>query len=235
MNKIKKSTLLLLLASSLLLSGCEVISAQEYEDLQTEKINYNISNEIKASESTDKHGENVAESKESKYRKEYDEEGNLYLINNKTEEIIPPFPEGWSGERISKMVTIDGYQFTLPCKVSDILALSEDFRADESFDYGDGTSSFQIWYEDVIAVTGIYNNDTEIIEMIDIRANDYTDFEKFDSTAPQDIVDNIFKNIPNNEMNFINVSYIENDLIYHIVYTYTNEKNSTLCFLWEEL
>lgn len=231
MKKIFKSALLLLSVSSMLLSGCGASNAQRYDSIQLEQTNYNISGD----ENSDKSSKAVSESEEPKYRKEYDEEGNLYLINNKTEEIIPPFPEGWSGERISKMVTIDGYQLTLPCKVSDILALSEDFRADETFDYGDNTSSFQIWYKDVIAVSGIYNNDSEIIEMIDIRSNEYTDFEKFNSTSPQDIFENIFENIPKNELDFINVAYLENDLICHIVYTYVNDKNGILSFLWEEI
>lgn len=220
MNTVKNG-ILAVLVSSFLLAGCSETGVQE-------------SNEKVFSESTYSVSEAVSDSKEPKYRKEYDENGSLYLVNNETGDVITSFPEGWSAERISKMVTIDGYQLTLPCKVSDILALSDDFRAEEPDDYGNGTSYYKIWYKDVIAVSGICNNDTEIMEMIDIGSNEYTDFEKFNSTSPQDIFDNIFADIPKNELDFISAAYFENDVICHIVYTYVNDKNGVLSFLWEK-
>ena len=125
MNKVKNG-ILAVLVSSFLLAGCGETGVQE-------------SNEKVFSESTYSTSEAVSDIKEPKYRKEYDENGSLYLVNNETGDVITSFPEGWSAERISKMVTIDGYQLTLPCKVSDILALSDDFRAEEPDDYGNGS------------------------------------------------------------------------------------------------
>lgn len=219
---------------SLLFSGCDKVSAIKYETNNIEK-GYGISSAKNISANKDDNQKTNLNTEDPKYRKEYDESGNLYLVNNITDDVITPFPDGWSAERISKMVTIDGYQLTLPCKVSDILALSDDFRAEEPDDYGNGTSYYKIWYKDVIAVSGIYNNDSEIIEMIDIRSNEYTNFEKINSTSPQNIFENIFENIPKNELDFISAAYVENDVVCHIVYTYVNDKNGILSFLWEEV
>lgn len=224
----------MLLAFSLTFSGCEASSAIENENSNIEK-GYGVSSTKSISSNKDSNKKTNTNSEEHKYRKEYDESGSLYLVNNNTGDVITPFPDGWSAERISKMVTIDGYQLTLPCKVSDILALSDDFRAEEPFDYGDGTSSFQIWYEDVIAVSGIYNNDDETIELIYVGGNKYTEIEGIDSTEFENIF-NLFNDLSKSSTGSVSSRYIESDqdMIYSLHYTGKN-KYSIICLSWEEI
>ncbi|MDY3791573.1 MAG: hypothetical protein SOZ56_03735 [Oscillospiraceae bacterium] len=173
---------------------------------------------------------------EEKYSREYDENGDLYLINNKTGEITPPFPEDWSGERISKMVTIDGYQLTLPCKVSDILALSEEFRADEPQDNGDGTSYFQIWYNDVMAVSGSYRNDDEMITDVFVGGNGSNKYIKIEgvSLAIPDEIFSVFKDFRKRESGGIKARYVESDMIYIISFLGYDD-NSSICIIWEDI
>lgn len=173
---------------------------------------------------------------ESKYKKEYDEEGNLYLINKNTDEIIPPFPEGWSGERISKMVTIDGYQLTLPCKVSDILELSEDFRLDEDMqhDYGDGRSFYQIWYKDFIAANGNCRSDNNQIMYINIYCDADAEIEGINLAMPEEVF-KFFKDFPKVYSDFINVRYVESDTKYTIQYSRANSNCGVLVLFWEEI
>ncbi|MGN0638366.1 MAG: hypothetical protein ACI4J0_08335 [Huintestinicola sp.] len=178
--------------------------------------------------------ENTVEA-EPKYSREYDENGDLYLINNKTGDIIPPFPEGWSGERISKMVTIDGYQLTLPCKVSDILALSEDFSAPEPIiDRGDGTSFFQIWYKNVMAVSGSYRNDDEMITDVLVGGNGSSKYIKIEgvSLAIPDEIFSVFKDFRKSESGGIMARYVESDMIYIISFL-GDDDNSSICIIWE--
>lgn len=177
-----------------------------------------------------------AETAEEKYSREYDANGDLCLINNKTGDIIPPFPEGWSGERISKMVTIDGYQLTLPCKVSDILALSEDFSAAEPIDGGDGTSFFQIWYKDVMAVSGSYRNDDEMITDVLVGGNGSSKYIKIEgiSLAIPDEIFSVFKDFRKSESGGIMARYVESDMIY-IMSFLGDDDNSSIFIIWEEI
>ncbi len=169
---------------------------------------------VQSTEQTTTAGESVS-AEEPRYKMEYDENGEPYLYDNKTDEIIPSFPEGWSGERISKMVTIDGYQLTLPCKVSDILDLSEDFRLDESmaYDYGDGTSSYRILYKDVIAADGVFDNESNMIETINLGGNEYTKFEGTASTMPEEVF-SLFNDFPKFDEDYIIVKYFQGNVIY---------------------
>ena len=218
MNRMKMSAVIMLAAVCAVASGCGEVKTGNTPSAQSESA-----------------VESVTESTEPKYSKEYDEEGNLYLVNNRVDEVVTPFPEGWSAERLSKMVTIDGYQISFPCKISDILALSEDFRLDEAqvFDYGDGTSSYQIWYKDDIVLSGIYIHDNNLIKMMTINANDFTKYEGVDSNSPNEIT-NLFSEFTKGDSLSIFASYFENDKVYHIVYSGTNAYSS-LALVWEEI
>lgn len=174
--------------------------------------------------------ETSAAETEERYRKELNEAGETYLIDTQTDEIIPPFPEGWSGERISKMVTIDGYQLTLPCKVSDILELSEDFRLDDPFDYNDGTSGYQIWYKDVIAAGGVFDNASNMILTINVGGNEYTKFEDIDSTIPEDVF-LLFNDLPKDSGNAISVKYFQDNVRYGLQYF----GRGKILLVWEEI
>ncbi|MDE7293964.1 MAG: hypothetical protein K2N72_06035 [Oscillospiraceae bacterium] len=190
------------------------------------KVEEETVNTEQTTEQTTTAGES-ADTEKPRYQMEYDENGVPYLIDNNTDKIIPSFPEGWSGERISKMVTIDGFQLTLPCKVSDILDLSEDFRLDEPFDYGDGTSSYHIWYKDVIAASGIFDNDSNMIETMNIGGNEYTKFESIDSTIPDDVF-SFFSDFQRSTTGSINAGYFESGMIYNIIYTGKSQYSSIL-------
>lgn len=174
--------------------------------------------------------ETSAAETEARYRKELNEAGELCLIDTQTKETIPPFPEGWSGERISELVTIDGYQLTLPCKVSDILELSEDFRLDDPFDYNDGTSGYQIWYKDVIAAGGVFDNASNMILTINVGGNEYTKFEDIDSTIPEDVF-LLFNDLPKDSGNAISVKYFQDNVRYGLQYF----GRGKILLVWEEI
>ncbi|MDE7295199.1 MAG: hypothetical protein K2N72_12325 [Oscillospiraceae bacterium] len=173
---------------------------------------------------------------EPRYRKAYNENGETCLIGA-YDKIIPPFPNGWSGERINSMVSVDGYQLIFPCTVEDILNLSSDFRLDEDMqnDYNDGRSFFQIWYKSYIELSGIFYNDTGIIQMITVSGNEYSKIEDRNGDDPEallalfdgfetyhDTVENLYS---------IHASYYEDNIIYNIL---TNARSGGVTLLWSE-
>lgn len=178
--------------------------------------------------------ETSAAETEARYRKELNEAGELCLIDTQTKETIPPFPEGWSGERISELVTIDGYQLTLPCKVSDILALSNDFRQSGTYDCGDGSTYFEISYKDNTEAAGFFSNETEMITFMNVFCDDYTKFEGVDSNSPDDVF-SLFNNFRKSEDGSIIAKYFEQDIRYVVTYQGTNKSNCILSLSWTEI
>lgn len=119
MNKIKKSTLLLLLASSLLLSGCDLISAQEYEESE------NISTDFSSIDSGSVSEETIAATSETLTNAE---NGQIHKTTDENSNSSNEYlPEGISMDDLRNMVQINGKTLTMPTTLTDIMKLDDRF------------------------------------------------------------------------------------------------------------
>lgn len=158
MNKIKKSALLLLLASSLLFSGCDVISAQEYEESENISADFGAANSEGVAEETTGHIDNSAEIK-----------------------TIEPPENGWTEELLGQVTYFCGKQISLPCEFND-LSFYDDLEIEESdiieiptdkVDYYyklDGqlistVKYYDVYYNEIMiaSITCLINDDSEIV------------------------------------------------------------------------
>ena len=125
MNKIKKSTLLLLMASSLLLSGCDVISAQDYDKLENISSDFgSIDSGSVSEETTDVKSATLTNAENDQIHKTTDEN------SNSTNEYLP---EGISMDDLLNMIQIDGKTLSMPTTLENILALNDDFTCEMAF------------------------------------------------------------------------------------------------------
>ena len=141
MNKIKKSALLLLLASSLLLSGCDVISAQEYEESE------NISTDFSSIDSGSVSEETIAATSETLTNAE---NGQIHKTTDENSNSSNEYlPEGISMDDLRNMVQINGKTLTMPTTLTDIMKL------DDRFSYVMAFSEFLSSPEDSIDQMGV--------------------------------------------------------------------------------
>lgn len=125
MNKIKKSALLLILASSLLLSGCDVISAQEYDKLE------NISADFSSIDSRSVSEETIAATSETLTNAE---NGQIHKTTDENSNSSNEYlPEGMSMNDLLNMIQIDGKTLSMPTTLENILALNDDFTCEMAF------------------------------------------------------------------------------------------------------
>ena len=133
MNKIKKRALLLLLASSLLLSGCDVISVQEYDKLENISADFGAvdsSTVFTGGESTNIQASEPVETNIISVEPQVTTSLKSETENQNSESYLPP---NMSMDDLLNMIQIDGKTLSMPTTLEDILALNDDFTCEMAF------------------------------------------------------------------------------------------------------
>ena len=172
MNIYKNRFLILLLSSSLLLSGCEMSSAQEYEESENFSADFGAvdsstvftggeSAYIQASEPVETNIISVEPQVTTALKSETE--------NQNSESYLPP---NMSMDDLLNMIQIDGKTLSMPTTLEDILALNDDFTCEMAF------SEFYSTPEKCIEDMGgvfydIKYNDSNLFQII-ILKDDFT-------------------------------------------------------------
>ena len=235
MNKIKKSTLLLLLASSLLLSGCDVISVQEYDKLENISADFGAvdsSTVFTGGESTNIQASEPVETNIISVEPQVTTALKSETENQNSESYLPP---NMSMDDLLNMIQIDGKTLSMPTTLENILALNNDFTYEMAF--SDLYASPEDSIKDMGGVFYDINCKGEKIFQVVIAKDDYTGnymnslIYKFSNGFGKNMIES---NIDFKLVNQIDLNSISDDVI--IVFGAPNDSSNNsphdLCYLF---
>ena len=133
MNIYKSSFLILLLSSSLLLSGCEMSSVQEYEESENFSADFGAvdsSTVFAGGESTNIQASEPVETNIISVEPQVTTSLKSETENQNSESYLPP---NMSMDDLLNMIQIDGKTLSMPTTLEDILALNDDFTCEMAF------------------------------------------------------------------------------------------------------
>ena len=118
MNIYKNSFLILLLSSSLLLSGCEMSSAQEYTKAENISADFSATDKSITEETIAATSETLTNAENGQIHKTIDENSNS---------LNEYLPEELTMDDLRNMVQINGKTLTIPTTLTDIMKIDDRF------------------------------------------------------------------------------------------------------------
>ena len=226
MNIIKNSFLILMVSSSLLLSGCDKISAMEYNKAE------NFSADIGVTGS-----ESVAERKAHE-----NDKASLDITEMKT---IEPPEDGWTYEQLNKVISINGITYDYPVTLGTLL---ETYTYDKNLMYIDNAGTF-FYYKNTYAFGGgleynkskIIDDNTKLVTATFTILDDESQLKNSDLISINGVKlgDSYEKMItklglPNIENENISYKYLINNKVSLAIYFLNTNEIQTIQISWED-